>query len=363
MKNLKTKLILISLFIFAIIINYISSLYPTITEAYYSLKINKVIVKVLSHISSIFPFSIYEIVFYGAILLVIFYIGYTIINALKYPKALKKTLINFFLNCGVSLSIIYFLFIMLWGLNYNRVSIGDTIGLTTKQYSIDDLSQVYKILAEKANGTRKLVKEDSSGVMITNGDYRDVFSRAKIGYENISNTYPSLSGNYGKPKPILTSKFLIYTGITGIYFPFTGEPNVNLAAPNMTLPFTTTHEMAHQRGYASEDEANFIAYLVCINHPDADFQYSGYLLALINLGNSIASEDYYLLKDLRENFSEEVLRDMKFRSDFWKRHEGKIDEISSKVNDTYLKANGVSDGEKSYGRMVDLLLSYYNQQN
>jgi len=68
MKNLKTKLILISLFIFAIIINYISSLYPTITEAYYSLKINKVIVKVLSHISSIFPFSIYEIVLYGAIL-------------------------------------------------------------------------------------------------------------------------------------------------------------------------------------------------------------------------------------------------------------------------------------------------------
>ena len=52
--------------------------------------------------------------------------------------------------------------------------------------------------------------------------------------------------------------------------------------------------------------------------------------------------------------------DLRNNREFWKRYEGKIDDISNEINNTYLKANGVSEGVKSYGKMVDLLLVYYN---
>jgi len=69
-------------------------------------------------------------------------------------------------------------------------------------------------------------------------------------------------------------------------FPFTGEANVNISMPHTSIPFTACHEMAHQIGFAREDEANFIAYIACKNHPSPDFQYSGILSALINATNT-----------------------------------------------------------------------------
>ena len=39
------------------------------------------------------------------------------------------------------------------------------------------------------------------------------------------------------------------------------------------------------------------------------------------------------------------------------RFEGKTAEVSTKVNDTYLKAHSQTDGVLSYGRMVDLMLA------
>ena len=42
-------------------------------------------------------------------------------------------------------------------------------------------------------------------------------------------------------------------------------------------------------------------------------------------------------------------------------NDGKVAEVSNKVNDTYLKVNKQEDGVKSYGRMVDLLLAQYRE--
>ena len=223
----------------------------------------------------------------------------------------------------------------------------------------EDLANLYEFLIENANETRKLVKS-SDGVMKANTDYKGIINRAYLGYENILDLLPNLSGNYSNAKYVMSSKLMCYTGITGIYFPFTGEANVNVAIPDIYIPSTTLHEMAHQRGYASEDEANFIAYLASINHPDIDFKYSGYILALNHTANALYSTDYNAYVALSKNISEDVLFDLRNNKEFWKRYEGKIDDISNEINNTYLKANGVSEGVKSYGKMVDLLLVYYS---
>jgi hypothetical protein len=189
--------------------------------------------------------------------------------------------------------------------------------------------------------------------------YKGALSRASKGYENISPSYPVFSGRYGKPKGVLTSLGLCYTGIAGIYMPFTGEANVNILVPDATLPSTICHEMAHQRGFAREDEANFIGYLACKYSNDADFQYSGYLLALIYSMNALYAYDEASYYELVKTYSPGLVRDLKYDSDFWKQFEGPAEKAQERINDAYLKSNKQADGIYSYGRMVDLLLAEY----
>ncbi|WP_296644622.1 DUF3810 domain-containing protein [Romboutsia sp. 13368] len=365
----KLKLFSLLLFPLSIIINTISSRYPYFIEKYYSNSINKFTVETLSKISSIVPFSIFEILIYLAVLSILLLIIYFIYSIINNPKSLKTIIKDSLLNILSIISVVYFLFIILWGLNYNRlpleVSIIDNYNLkynksiTKVEKNNEDLINLYKYLIEKSNDTRKLVKTDSN-IFKANTDYKGIIKRAPVGYENITELFPNISGNYKNTKYILSSNIMCYTGITGIYSPFTGEANVNIAVPDLYLPSTVLHEMAHQRGYASEDEANFIAYLASINHPDIDFKYSGYILALNHTANALYKADYKNYVKCSKNISEGVLNDLRYNNEFWDKYEGKIDEISNNINNTYLKANGVSEGVKSYGKMVDLLLTFYN---
>ena len=137
---------------------------------------------------------------------------------------------------------------------------------------------------------------------------------------------------------------MLYTNITGMYFPFTAEANVNTQIPMLLLPATTLHEMAHQRGIAPEDEANFTAYFVGIHHPDYDFQYSSTVLALIHTMNALSKEDYEMAKQVQALYSENLRRDLEYYSRFWDKYEGRTSEVAEKVNDTYLKSNRQVDG-------------------
>ena len=186
-----------------------------------------------------------------------------------------------------------------------------------------------------------------------------LLENAHIGFNNLSSIYNTLSGEYGKPKPVMLSELMCYTGISGIYFPFTAEANININVPYPSLPSTITHEMAHQRGYAKEDEANFIAYLASISNPYVEFKYSGTLLALIHSINALYKEDMESFEKLKSNFSQGLSRDLDYINSFWEKYEGPIEKASTELNNAYLRANNQKDGVKSYGRVVDLLIAFY----
>ena len=150
---------------------------------------------------------------------------------------------------------------------YNKTN---NMAIKKVEYNEEDLIELYKFLIKKCNETRKKVSEDKYKVMKCNSNYKDTLSRAESGYLNVKILDLDKKGIYAKAKPIFNSNLLCYTGITGIYSPFTGEANVNISSPDIYIPFTTLHEMAHQRGYASEDEANFLVYIACINNKDFD---------------------------------------------------------------------------------------------
>ncbi|MCC0720452.1 DUF3810 domain-containing protein [Clostridioides sp. ZZV14-6105] len=365
----KVKYFSLILFPIALFLNFIASKIPNIVEKYYSQAIDKKIVQLLSKVSGIFPFSIYEITMYIIVISIFLFLCSIVFTIFKKNRNLKTFLKNSILNILSILSIVYFLFVVLWGINYNRVPLESTLinqynlknnnSAQSKQHSTKELSELYKFLVTKANETRKLTLQDKNGVVKSNTDYKGVINRAQLGYDKISDILPSVSGSYSKPKYVISSHLMCYTGITGIYFPFTGEANVNIAIPDLYIPCTVGHEMAHQRGFASEDEANFIGYLASIKHPDIDFNYSGYVLALNYTASALSKVDYNAYVDISAGISELVRRDLKNESEFWQRYEGKINKISNGFNNSYLKANGISEGTQSYGKMVDLLLTYY----
>jgi hypothetical protein len=184
-----------------------------------------------------------------------------------------------------------------------------------------------------------------------------VFERAEAGFDQAAKGCPQLGGVKLNPKPLLLSRLVSYTGITGVYGPFTGEANVNIDSPAPLLPAAVCHEMSHQRGFAREDEANFIAYLTCIQNPDPDFQYSGKLMALLHAMNALYRSDPQSYEEVRSLYRPGIQRDIDEVVRYSQSHQGPLEEHAQRVNDLYLKANNQRDGVDSYGRVVDLLLA------
>lgn len=275
----------------------------------------------------------------------------------KYKNKRLDTLKNFGLNILAVLGVIYFSFQLLWGFNYQRLSLDKIFELNIQESSSTEVVDICKTLIKNSNALRENLNEDENGVMELPYNTSYMLKTAYLGYDKASLKYPKLRGNYGTPKSLLLSIPMCYTGITGFYFPFTSEASVNTADPDSSLPFTVSHEMAHQRGYAKEDEANYIAYIACINHPDINFKYSGTLSALSYSFDALKENDSQKFNELLLTCSSSVLNDLNYYKSFWKGYSGTIETIGDTINDTYLKSQNQESGTKSYGAMVDLLIA------
>ncbi|MBZ9686275.1 DUF3810 domain-containing protein [Clostridium estertheticum] len=356
------RLFLILLLPLGIILLQMSRMFPNFIENFYSSFFYKIIASILSAITGFLPFSLAELIVVSFFTFVVWYISKTIFILYRSKNKKLSILKNFVLNVLATLGVIYFSFQLLWGFNYQRLPLEKVFQLEIRKSSSKELGELCEILINNSNTLRTKIKENQYGIMELPYNQKVILKTAYLGYDNASIKYPKLKGNYGTPKGILLSIPMCYTGITGIYFPFTNEANINMAEPDSFLPFTTAHEMAHQRGFAKEDEANYIAYIACINHPDINFQYSGALTALSYSFNALQKSDSQKYSELILTCSIGVLNDFKYNQNFWAQYSGPVEKINDKINDTYLKSQNQGSGTKSYGAMVDLLLAEYRKK-
>jgi len=263
------------------------------------------------------------------------------------------------LSGAVLFASICFLFIALWGFNYNRLPFAETSGLDVSPVPVRTLERGCMQLAEQTNGLRGFVREDDDGVMALSVPLRNTMLRAGEGYRAAATEFETL-GDFspGRPKPVINSTLMSYAGITGIYFPITAESNINMGVTDAELPFVICHELAHQLGYAREDEANFIGWVACSYSPYEDYRYSGSLMALLHMLNALQARDAAAWGRIRGMCSPAVNRDLNAMGQYWMLYEGPVSEISETINDTFLRANRQEDGVQSYGRMVDLVIAY-----
>jgi hypothetical protein len=259
---------------------------------------------------------------------------------------------------------------MLGGINYYRYSFAVYSGLEIRESSVEELYNLSLDLADQAAVIREQLHEDvgaedENGVLqVNNADWQVVSDNMEKAFLKLSEEYPVLGGYYRSLKPVFFSDFMSRMEITGIFWPFTMEANVNIDAADYSIPATMGHELAHLRGFMREDEANFIGYLVCKESDKPEYQYSGIMLALTYAGNQLYKQDPVLYQSVRERYNMEMVADLRDEYYYWKQFEDTtISTVSNTMNDNYLKANNQSDGVKSYGRMVDLLLAEYRKNH
>lgn len=332
-------------------------MFPNITETYYSSFFYRIIASILSKVTGFLPFSLAELIIVYFLVFVLFHVLKIFIQLFKYKNRRLQILKDLGLNILAVAGLIYFSFQLLWGLNYQRISLDKIFELNIRNSSSAEVVDLCNILIKNSNTLRKNLKENRNGLMELPYTKNYMLKIAYLGYDRAAIKHPKLGGSYGTPKSIFFSIPIRYTGITGFYFPFTNEANVNIAEFDSSLPFTTSHEMAHQRGFAKEDEANYIAYIACINHPDIYFNYSGTLSALSYSLNALQKINSLKFDELILSCSNGVISDLNYKKSPWKGYSSNIEAITNTVNDTYLKAQSQESGTKSYGAMVDLLLA------
>lgn len=246
----------------------------------------------------------------------------------------------------------------LWNAAYYTPTFAQREGLNTLPYSVEELAAVTEYFARQAAALAPQVPRDEEGHFAEN--LSECFDRGPSIYQNIAGEFPSLDIKPVKAKPLLFSRLQSILGFTGIYFPFTGEANVNTDAPACLVPSTIGHEMAHQRMVSSELEANFVGIAACTSCNDVVFQYSGYLMGLINLCNALYPVSPDAWREIAEQaFNQELATDWSDNNAYWAALESPAEDVAGDVYDSFLRSNDQELGIRSYGACVDLLVNYY----
>lgn len=306
------------------------------------------VLNTLSGFTGAFPFAVWEI---GLVLIVLlaFYVLFK-----------RKKFFTWLSGVVLLVCVMIFLFTGLWGLNHFGPSVADRMGLTVTEYSKDQLIATASYMAEQANHWAEQVDRNPDGSMTD--DFDGWAARAEEGYAVLAQRNDFFQGSGAPVKKLLSGRLFSYMGFTGIFMTYTGECNVNPETYVASLPFTMCHELGHRLTVAAEDQANFCAFLACLEHPDPDFRYSGWYSAFIYTYNALNRVDKDAAAEIWYSLSETVREDCRRATAHYDQFEGQVQEAATKANDVYLKAFREEDGVQSYGKAADLLIAWYLQQ-
>lgn len=284
---------------------------------------------------------------------------YTILGAallLFLIKILKKKTRNgYFVKFLVVLNLVYFTYQIFWGQLYFQKPIIDQ--LPPEEISLEETKSLTLKYLNLCKQTRNLLKEDENGIFkIQNLPLieSEILSNQSQLPTFISSKKSTEINNF---KPSLFRKIMSYTGILGYYNPFTAEAQYNAELPSTQIPFTLAHESAHQLGFAREQEANFIGYLLGKNSENVELKYSVEYFVLRSLLNSLVEKNPQFVKQILENYSPAMKRDRIAEKIFAKKHEGFLAIFFDLSNDLFLKSNQ-QQGSITYSYFVDLMVRY-----
>lgn len=255
---------------------------------------------------------------------------------------------------------VYATFVMGFFPGYQGTTLDVKLSMTEKAFTKTQLQETALWLAREANALSAQIPFAQGGASRMPFDLDTMTDKLNASYKELSARYDFIQDIDVPIKYVANSEVMSFAHITGVYGFFTGEANLNIAFVDHSLPFTAAHEMAHQRGIAREDEANFFAFLVCINSDDPYIRYSGYYEMLIHTGNRLYAEDPAMHAVLMATLSSRIRGELgAYRKFFQKYENSTLGNIAGSFNDAYLQGQGQKEGTKSYGLAANLAVQYY----
>ncbi len=351
---MQRKYFLPSFLLFQIVLLQILKFFPEFVERFYSNGLFQTVSKLSRFIFGKIPFSVGDCI-YGIFIL-------WIINwFFKVRKSWKKNYKANILNIFSCLSVFYFIFHLFWAFNYYRQPLFEKMKIE-RDYTDANLIEFTKKLIARTNEIQLKINKNDTIKVVFPYSQNDAFRLNLIGYEKLSKEFNYFTYNDLSVKKSLFSLPLTYMGFGGYLNPFTNEAQVNELLPMYNFPSTTCHEMAHQIGYASESECNFIGFLATIKNENLYFQYSGYSNALHYCLNNLMAKNPEIAKQLLKTVNKGILKNYQESEDFWIQYDTFIDKGFRAFYDNFLKSNNQKDGIDSYNKFVDLMVNYYKNK-
>nr|WP_273569092.1 DUF3810 domain-containing protein [Maribacter sp. Hal144] len=327
--------------------------YPQLVETYYSKGIYPVISRFFRLLFGWIPFSFGDVLYF---LLGVIAIRYVFVNR----KRIRAYPLKFLLNIAVVLSVAYFTFHLMWGMNYYRLPIAEKFDLP-KTHTKEQLTSFIEKLTTKTNQVHLSITSDSTKAVELPFTKREIFEKTIHSYNDLGNKIPFLKYRSPSLKKSIFSLALTYMGYGGYLNPFTNEAQVNGKLPAYRFPVVAGHEVGHQLGYSAENETNFIGYLATVNNEDVYFKYAAYSYALAYALGELQRVDMPLFNTEYAKLNEGVRKNYKEMNDFWLSYENPMEPVFKSVFNTFLKANNQSEGILSYNSVVSLLVNYYEK--
>lgn len=322
-------------------------------ENYYTNGSYPVLTEILRYTFGWLPFSIGDIV-YGVVFIWLVYKMIYGIKLLYQKKVTGKSFKQGLMKWITVLLALYLIFNLFWGINYDRKGIAQQLGLQQEKYTLVELKYIDSLLLKKAN-------ESKAGLLKKNESIKtdkEIFSGAINAYSQIQGQFPFLAYRARSVKRSYWGWLGNYLNFTGYYNPFTGEAQINTTVPKFLQPYTTCHEMAHQLGYAKENEANFVGYLAASASKDTLFNYSVYLDLFMYANRTLWQVDSSAAKNFAHQLLPEIKMDLKEWRIFMLRHQNPIEPGIKWLYGKFLQGNGQPSGMLTYDEVTGLLIAY-----
>ena len=322
----------------------------------------------LAAIVSIAPFSLWDILLVPIAIAAVASFAFCIVR--------KRGITRWIANVCVIVAALILFMVGAWGLNHYAPPLSDEFNLEVGEYSADELESATAYYLEQAAARAQAVPRDDD-MTLSRQDFYELAVIAGRSYEPLADDHPVFEGSTAPVKALLLmGEPLLYSGHTGIFWPFTGEANVPLNCGTADIPFIMCHEAAHRLGIASEQEANFCAFLASTSNDDVRFAYSGYCQAFGYCLNALAANypdrvEAFIEKAIGEDIDPTnaktygtrlVLFDRQNNALHYQAYEGPAEDVGTAMNDAYLKTFSEESGVKSYGEVVDYLIAWHLSQ-
>lgn len=328
-------------------------------EFWYSARFFPWITGILRNTFGSFPFSLGDLLYAAAagwILYKLYRLILFVIKTKQKPQLLIKVKKNV-LTLLVAAAVVYIVFNLFWGINYNRKGIAWQLRLSEMKYTTSELKDLNCMLINKINMSKSALLKNKTPYY----SKRELFGAVSRTYQQLGKQYPYLKYEVPSIKSSMWGWFGNYAGFSGYYNPFSGEAQVNTTVPKFLHPYISCHEVAHQLGYAKEMEANFVGYLAATASADTLFHYSVYLDLFVYANRNLFMVDSAAARLYTKELIVPVQNDLKEWFLFSKKHQSILGPVVRWGYGIFLRNNEQPQGMLSYDEVTGFLIAYHKK--